>query len=217
MLTLSRKGLDRSTNINSAQGLSLIEVMVTVAIMALLMAAAVPSMGEWIANVRLRGAAEVAISGLQKARAEAIKSNQVVGFWLVSPATAVELDNTCALSSSSPSWVISLNDPTGACLGPPVINTAPGIIESHGAGKTASGTNVSALSGTNEAATQVKFNGFGRRPAATPDSDIRTIDFTSTTTGARRLRIEISTGGGVRMCDRDAPNTVPPDPKACLL
>lgn len=217
MLTLSAKKLRSWSVMNGAKGLSLIEVMVTVAVMALLMAAAAPSMGEWMANVRLRGAAEAAMSGLQKARAEAVKSNQVMGFWLVSPATATALDNTCILSSSSPSWVISLDDPAGACLGPPSLDTAPRIIESHGAGKSSVGINVSAMSGTSESATQVKFNGFGQRPVTMPDVDIRTIDFTSTTTGTRRFRIEISTGGGVRMCDRDAPNTVPPDPKACLL
>lgn len=191
--------------------------MVTISIMALLMAAVVPSMTEWIANMRLRGTAEVAMIGLQKARAEAVKSNQTVTFWLVSPANSATLDNTCILSSSSPAWVIGLDDPTGACLGPPSMQTAPRIIESHGGGKTAFGVDVLALSGTNQAATQVKFNSFGQRPANTPDVDIRTIDFTSTTTGTRRIRIEISIAGGMRMCDRDAPTTIPPDPKACLL
>jgi type IV fimbrial biogenesis protein FimT len=198
-------------------GFSLIELMVTIAIMVLLMAAVAPSMTEWIANVRLRGAAEVALTGLQRARAEAIKTNQFVSFWLVSPATASKLDNTCALSAVSPSWVISLDDPSGACASEPSATVAPLIIEAHGAGKAALGANVSALSATNAAATQVRFNGFGQRSIVSPDPDIRTIDFTSTTTGTRRLRIEVSPGGSVRLCDRDAPVLVPPDPRACLL
>lgn len=191
--------------------------MVIVAIVALLMVAVAPGMAEWIVNVRLRGAAEVAMVGLQKARAEAIKRNQVVTFWLVSPAMAAALDNSCALSSASPSWVISLDDPAGACAGTPSATVAPRIVESRGAGKAANGIDVSALSGAGAAATQVRFNGFGQRSVANPDADIRTIDFTSSTTGTRRIRIEVSTGGSVRMCDRDAPATTPPDPRACLL
>lgn len=199
------------------QGFSLVELMVTIAVMALLMAAVAPSMTEWIANVRLRGAAEVAMTGLQRARAEAIKTNQVVTFWLVSPATLSKLDNSCALSSASPSWVISLDNPAGACAAAPSATAAPLIIEAHGAGKAGIGANVSALTGTNAAATQVRFNGFGQRAIVSPDPDIRTIDFTSSTSGTRRLRIEVSPGGSVRMCDRDAPVTVPPDPRACSL
>lgn len=77
--------------------------------------------------------------------------------------------------------------------------------------------NVAALNQASEAATRVRFTGFGQRPVMTPDTDIRTIDFTSTTAGTQRLRIEITSGGSARMCDRDALVTVPPDPKACLL
>lgn len=188
-----------------SQGFGLIEMMITVSIMALLMAAVAPSMTEWIVNTRLRGSAEITLAGLQKARAEAIKSNQVMTFWMVSPTAAAKLDNTCALSSASASWVIGLSDPAGACASEPSATVAPMIIESHGAGNTATGVDVSAVSGSNAAATKVGFNGFGQRPLAIPDDDIRSIDFTSTTTGTRHLRIEISAGGSVKMCDVVAP------------
>ena len=188
-----------------SQGFGLIEMMITVSIMALLMAAVGPSMTEWIVNTRLRSSAEVTLAGLQKARSEAIKSNQVVKFWMVSPTAASKLDNTCALSPASPSWVISISNPAGACASEPSSTVEPMIIESRGAGKTATGIDVSAMSGSNAAATQVGFNGFGQRPLVTPDTDIRSIDFTSTTTGTRHLRIEISAGGSVRMCDVVAP------------
>lgn len=199
------------------EGFSLVELMVAIVIMVLLMAAVAPSMTESVANVRLRGTAEIALTGLQRARAEAIKRNQIVTFWLMSPATASKLDDTCTLSATSPSWVISLDDPSGACATEPSATVAPRIIEAHGAGKAALGATVSALNSTNASATQVRFNGFGQRIIVSPDPDIRTIDFTSTTTGTRRLRIEVSTGGSARLCDRDTPVLVPPDPKACLL
>lgn len=199
------------------RGFSLVELMVTIAIMVLMMAAVLPSMSDWIANMRLRGAAEAVLTGLQKTRAEAVKTNQLVSFWLVSPSNAVSLDNTCALLSTSASWVISVDDPTGACGSVPSATASPRLVEAHGAGPVAAAMNVAALNQASEAATRVRFTGFGQRPVMTPDTDIRTIDFTSTTAGTQRLRIEITSGGSARMCDRDALVTVPPDPKACLL
>lgn len=200
-----------------SRGFSLVELMVTIAIMVLMLAAVLPSMSEWITNMRLRGAAEAVLVGLQKTRAEAVKANQVVSFWLVSPSNAVSLDNGCALLSTSASWVISLDDPAGACASAPSPTTAPRLIEAHGAGVVAAAMTVAALNQSGDPATQVRFNGFGQRPVLTPDTDIRTIDFTSPAAGTQRLRIEITSGGSVRMCDRDALVTVPPDPKACLL
>lgn len=199
------------------RGFSLVELMVTIAIMVLMMAAVLPSMSDWIANMRLRNVAESMLMGMQKARAEAVKSNQLVSFWLVSPSNAVTLDNTCALLSTSASWVISLDDPVGACASARSATTSPRLLDAHPGGSAAASFAVAALNQAGEAATRVRFNGFGQRPVLTPDTDIQTIDITSAAAGMRRLRLEITSSGSVRMCDRDAPVTVPADPQACLL
>jgi type IV fimbrial biogenesis protein FimT len=196
------------------RGYSLIEVLVTIAVLAAMLAAVTPSVSELMANLRLRGAAEAALNGIQKARSEAVKSNQIVTFWLVSANSSGVLDNSCQLSSTSSSWVVSYDDPTGACATTPSTTDLPRIVQINNAGL-AGNTSVSALNTAATASSQLSFDGFGRRPAATAATDISTIDFTSSTTGTQSLRLEISAVGGVRMCDRNAPVTVPPDPKAC--
>jgi type IV fimbrial biogenesis protein FimT len=166
-----------------------------------------------VANLRLRSAAEAVMTGLQKARSEAIKSNQIVTMWLVSASTTAALDNTCALSAASSSWVVSYDDPSGSCASDPSTITKPRIVQLNNTGPTSSGLVVSALNNGGTASTQVSFNGYGRRPEGVAATDISTIDFTSTASGTRRLRIEVSSIGSVRMCDRDVSATT--DPRYC--
>ena len=64
-------------------GFSLVELMVTVAVLSLLMVLAVPSFTEWIQNSRIRTAAESVQNGVQLARAEAVRRNARIEFALV--------------------------------------------------------------------------------------------------------------------------------------
>lgn len=196
-------------------GYSFVELLVIIAVIALLLATAIPAMSEMLANMQLRGAAEAMMSGLQKARSEAVKSNQTVTFWLVSSASNSALDNSCQLSSTSPSWVVSLDDPSGACASAPSTTTAPRILQVNNVGNAASNMAVTAVNAAATATAQLSFNGLGRRPPATSATDISTIDLTSPVAGTRRLRLEISVAGATQLCDRDLPVTTPPDPKAC--
>ena len=195
------------------RGFSMVEVVVTIAVLAVLMAAVTPSAAGLVANLRLRSAAEAVMTGLQKARSEAIKSNQIVTLWLMSANSAGALDSTCALSGTSSSWVVSYDDPSGSCDSVPSTITSPRIVQINSAGPSSSGLAVSALNSAGAASTQVGFNGYGRRPDGVAATDISTIDFTSSTSGTRRLRIQVSSVGGVRMCDRDV--TVTTDPRYC--
>jgi prepilin-type N-terminal cleavage/methylation domain-containing protein len=60
------------------RGLTLMELMVTVAILAILVALAVPSFNSFLAKGRLSGAAEVLAQDLQLARSEALRRNDAV-------------------------------------------------------------------------------------------------------------------------------------------
>lgn len=60
------------------RGLTLIEFMVTVAIMAILIVLVVPSFNTFLARGRLTGAAEALAQDLQLARSEALRSNAEV-------------------------------------------------------------------------------------------------------------------------------------------
>lgn len=66
----------------SQKGVSLAEAMVVVAILVIVLTLAVPGMREWLANSRIRTAAESLLAGLQLARAEAVRRNVVVEFGL---------------------------------------------------------------------------------------------------------------------------------------
>ena len=190
-------------------GMSLIELMVGLAIVALLFGLAAPGFSVWIQNTHIRTAAEAIQNGLMLARAEAVRRNTAVRFQLTDTT-----DDSCALSTSGTNWLISLQDPTGACataiadpsdLNPP----APGIIQLRAG---AEGSRNAAV-----AAGQflIKFNGLGRQssePGVTPSPPVDVnIDISNpgggncisaTPAGAMRcLRVVVSTGGQVRMCD----------------
>lgn len=191
------------------RGFNLVEASVTLAVLALLTALMAPGVVEWLRSTQVRNVAESVQNGLQKARMEALKRNQVVTFWLVSPSPAGRPDNTCALASNSGSWVISLQDPSSLCATAPSPTTAPMIVETYGA--TGTGITVAALASDGAtAATSVSFNGVGQ--SVQTGTPLARIDLSHSLSGARRLRVAISTGGSVRMCDQDVAST---DPRAC--
>lgn len=194
------------------RGFTLIEMAVVMTVLALLLFAAVPSFQTSLANTRIRNATESLQSGLQLARAEAVRRNQNVSFWLVSTNSTQSLDNSCGLSSSSASWVVSINSPVGHCADAPSTTSSPMIVNGHAAGDGGSNTAVTAVQDDGSAAVQVTFNGFGR---IVNEDAISQIDITGpdTTNQYRALRVSISPAGLVRMCEPAVSNTS--DPRLC--
>jgi type IV fimbrial biogenesis protein FimT len=189
------------------RGINLIEVAVTVSVLGILVAAGMPSMGDWIRSTHVRTLAETTQSGLNKARQEAMKRNKVVTFWLVSPATTTSPDNTCVLDAASGAWVVSLENPAGLCATEPSTAVAPRIVETFGPGKGAEGLAVAADSSS------VSFNGFGQRTAG----GAWKMDISHTaSTSVRPLRVEVSSSGGIRMCDPVVTAIDSTDPRACV-
>jgi type IV fimbrial biogenesis protein FimT len=95
-------------------GFSLIELMIVVVIAALLLMIGLPNMNIWLNNTKMRTAGETVLTGLQLARAEAVRRNATVRFQLVS-----DLTSACTLSMSGTSWVVSLADPPTPATPPP--------------------------------------------------------------------------------------------------
>lgn len=69
-----------SDRIPFQRGVTIIESMIVIALIAILLVLALPAGNEWLANSRIRTAGEGLLSGLQLARAEAVRRNAVIEF-----------------------------------------------------------------------------------------------------------------------------------------
>lgn len=176
------------------RGFSLIELMIGLAIFAFLMGMGVPAFTTYIANAKIRSAAEVFYSGVQSARAEAVKRNASVQFILTDDLGDSTNVQTTNLSTTGKNWIIRVQDPTT-------------LIYSYVEGK-------SMLSGSGQTSTQgvtvtgtvssITYSGFG----ATNLAAAATFAFANPTGGAcapagpmRCLSVVVSVGGQARMCD----------------
>jgi type IV fimbrial biogenesis protein FimT len=194
------------------RGITLVEILVVVTMLAFLLVAGLPTIGEWLRNTRIRNASESIQNGLQQARAEAVRRNAHVSFWLVSLPNPSQLTNTCTLSSTSGSWVVSVDSPEAHCADAPSTTVTPKIVAAYPVGDGATGVSVSALQSDGAtAASSITFNGFGQVVGA---ASIARIVLDSTAAGAhRRLRVDISSAGQVRVCDLNVAATT--DPRHC--
>jgi type IV fimbrial biogenesis protein FimT len=207
----------RASRARHVRGMTMIELAVTMTILAMLLVGVGPSLGAWMRNTQVRNTASSMLAGLNRARNEAVRRNVPVRFSLVSLANSTKIDSSCALSGSGVSWVVSVRDPSSNCQYAPATVAAdsndPMIVETNAGGVGGQNVVVAAkLADGSAAANTVTFNTFGRVADAAP---IGFINVSNTNTGNdyRRLRIEIGTGGTVRMCDLGVTATT--DPRYC--
>lgn len=200
--------------LNPSRGMTLIELLITLTLAAILMALGAPAFTTWLDNTRIRTTAQAIMAGLQLAKSEATTRNRLVRFQLT---TSVGAD--CALSVNGSSWVVDLADPgvandsvAGRCNSPPSDTVQPAIVQTRSALDGSGTTTVQAD------ASSVIFNGLGRLVPA-PNAPIN-INVNNTGTGSCAdqggdltcLRIIISPGGQSRMCN---PRYAAGDPQAC--
>lgn len=184
----------------SRRGLTLVELMVALVILAALLKLAGPGFVNWTNNTRIRTMAEGVVNGLQMARAEAVRRNAQVRFQLMT-----SLDNSCALSATGTHWVVSMDAAAGACASTNMADagaSAPRMIHTRPGGDGASNATVSASGGNSS----IAFNGLGRMTTSTSDITIDVANPNGGTCAAsggpmRCLRIVVTPGGEARMCD----------------
>ncbi len=156
---------------NSA-GFTLVELMITVAIVAILASIALPSFQSMLRNSQTRNAAEAIANGLQKARGEAVARNAKVEFVL----------------GAASSWQVKLPSST--------------VIESRVSEEGSTDTTVTAVAANlTTAATTATFNSFGRVIANADGSATLARVVLTTTGGNQPLRTTLGVGGNVRMCE----------------
>ena len=188
------------------RGFTLIELMASIAILALLFLLGMPSFIAFVRNSEIRSTSESIINGLRTASAEATRRNSRVAF---------------TLSGTNGSWLIrAISDPTTDtdCTG-----FAADVIQQFAAREARNGAQVAVTPGGQ---TSVCFTGLGRVFNQGTADHVRQIDITTATAGeGRPLRIIVDDPAptdptkprGLRMCDPDPALAalVPPDPRAC--
>ncbi len=103
------------------QGITLIEALISIIILAILLAIGVPSFTTWLQNSQIRTATESIVNGLQLARAEAVRRNEQVSFilgagtsWEVRTVTANTLIQSRTSSEGSPNITVAVTGGTTA-------------------------------------------------------------------------------------------------------
>lgn len=180
------------------QGATLVEVMVAVTIAALLMAVAVPNVSTWMADAKVRTAAEALQNAVRLAQSTAIQRSRQTGLALTNLTPAVD----ATPADDGKRWFVR------------VLPRSNGYTESNlyvrGGGEVAQGNVV--ITGP----ALLCFNAFGQLTSlastATGLSTACNAPTTATTlaeyeikslavAGSRHLKIQINIGGQARLCD----------------
>ena len=180
-----------------ARGFTIIEMVASIAVLALLLFVAVPSFSTFLRNQQIRVAGDAILNGLQVARAEAMRRNVSVQVAVNVPATGWTVSESASGApiqsrtheEGSPNAIVATT-PGGATT---ITFTPLGGVTSNADGSLP----------VNQF--DIRFNNPGGVVCQT----------TINAAGQRCLRILVSGGGSTRMCDPAVPVTAPPSPRAC--
>lgn len=163
--------------------------MVAISIMAFLLVAGVPSFSAFLQNRKIRTAASAVQDGLNLAKSEAVRRNTNISFAL----------------GAEGGWVVGCSTVTGTAC--------PASIQARSSSEGSIGTSMTA--------TNLIFNGYGRASslAAGANATINVINPRGTCEDAggtmRCLRVVVTPGGQIRMCDPKLTISNPSSPQAC--
>jgi type IV fimbrial biogenesis protein FimT len=170
-------------------GFTLIELMVTIVLLAILLALGFPSMATWIRNSKIRTVSDSLQNGLRLAQAEALRRSRQTVFSLTNSTTPA---TTLTAVANGRNWSINtvqlLTDETAQFV-------EAGVLSSVGADVQITGP------------ASICFNSLGRlvlngSPGTGAACAAAAATYDVTLTGADRpLRVSVSLGGQVRMCD----------------
>lgn len=201
--------------IRKQAGVTLIELMVAMAVLAVMITLSIPAVSDWADNNRLKATADAVYNGLQLAKMEAVRQNTQARFALLDTATY-----TTAAGGQSGDWEVCVADNTGSFIGNQGqiwIATEVGKPSKIGASTAAlsgqnfntaltAGAGLTGLAagcvGTNAATTNVNvtFNAMGQTIGT---GNITRIDILNArpNNSNRRLVITVSSQGQIKLCN----------------
>jgi type IV fimbrial biogenesis protein FimT len=153
--------------------MTLIEIMMSLAVMGILMMVGMPSFNSWLANTQIRTGADGILNGIQLARGEAVRRNTNVTFTL----------------GTNTGWTVTELKTNS------VVQVRPEAEGSRDARVTVTPTAATTI--TFSGYGRVTSNA----DASLPITQIDITSATLTGSDARNLRIVLGSGGNVRMCD----------------
>ena len=175
-------------------GLTLIELMVTIALLAVLLGLAAPSFSEWMRNASVRTVTDALQTGARLAQAEAVRRNRQVVFFLTNDAACT---TGTAAAANGAFWAIRTV--------PIVADDAVEIVQCGQIADVAAGVSITGPTAIcfNSAGRQVANTnpGVGSTTCALDAAGVSAYNITVATGGTRPLRVLVSLGGQVRMCD----------------
>jgi type IV fimbrial biogenesis protein FimT len=181
------------------RGFTLIELMISISLIAILLMMGVPAFSTYLQNAKLRAAAENFYSGVQLARAEAVRRNAQVQIVLTDSAVATDTDaNAATLSATGANWMVRGYDPSILSY-----YFIEGKASSEGSGTVgAAPTQVTGSDASNNPLSSITYNGFGSTTGGGRFNFTNPSGGTCAPGGTMRcLTVVVSNAGQARMCD----------------
>jgi type IV fimbrial biogenesis protein FimT len=190
---------------HALRGFTIIELMVTITILAVMMLLAIPSMTSYLQSARLASAAGTYQAGLQLARTEALRRNLPVEYVLTDTPIAAGIENSAVPSVGGRNWLVRFTDTTQT---PPVVTLIEAKSALEGSSQAIVVTGAASPVSPAAFAGSVFFDGFG---ATSPAGTDIALQVANPAGGAcapagpmRCLYVVARAGGQVGVCDKVA-------------
>jgi type IV fimbrial biogenesis protein FimT len=178
---------------------TLIELMIGLAIVAMLIGMGLPSLGAWLANSRVRTTAESLQSGLAMARSEAMRRNQNVEFLVTNDTIDLGTVPTVVPAADGMHWLVRFMDPAVATYS--MVDSRAGW---EGAGRAEGQAPAVQVAASEPLIVFRPMGGTSLGAMATFDvsnPSAGACHTTATPSPVRCLRVQVSVSGLVRLCD----------------
>lgn len=185
-------------------GFTMIEMVVTMGIFAVLVAVGVPSMRTWMSNTKVRSVTDTLQNGLRLAQAESLRRSRQVVFSLTNSSTPNALPLPAIANGSTwaiytlPSMTDGSEQPTFIQSGELSVTSTSVLVNSHAVASICFNSVGRLVANTSTGLTGVTGGTTCGLPTGTPPLQ----KFDVSVSGANRpLQIQVGLGGQVHMCD----------------